>query len=90
VSYSADTHTNPNISVNSKTFSGVNQGPIWGRLLKKEKKNRGRQSRATVPLITTTIKKNVAEITDAHHWFMGPEPNLKGKEMIILNNLTPK
>ncbi len=57
ISYSADTPTNPNISANSKPnskkFQGVNQGPILGRLLKK---NRGRQSRATVPLRSTFLK----------------------------------
>jgi hypothetical protein len=50
-SYSADTHTNPNISTNSKPNSkiyyGVNQRPIWGLFMKK---TRGRQSRASVPL----------------------------------------
>ncbi len=48
-SYSTDAHTNPNISANSKPnskiFQGMNQGPIFGRVLKK---TRGRQSRATV------------------------------------------
>ncbi len=45
------THTNPNISTNSKPNSKiyyvVNQRLIWGRFMKK---TRGRQSRATVPL----------------------------------------
>ncbi len=43
VSYSTDTHTNPNISTNSKPnlkiYYGVNQKPIWGRFMKKNQRS---------------------------------------------------
>jgi hypothetical protein len=65
VSYSADTHTNLNISTNSepnsKIYYGVNQRPIWGRFMKK---TRGRQSRATVPLnIHITAQISLAHVS---------------------------
>jgi hypothetical protein len=49
----------------------VNQGPIWGRLLKK---TRGRQSRATVPLS--------AKSTLLHIWQATLEAKKGGDETI--------
>jgi hypothetical protein len=43
-----------NSKPNSKIFLGVNQGPIWGQFMKK---NRGKKSLATVPLMSTFFRE---------------------------------
>ncbi len=62
VSFSADTHTNPNISTNSKPnlkifyILGCESGAQVGSIIEK---TRDRQSRATVPLKSTVGKVKV-------------------------------